>query len=146
MRTADIKAQNRWLISLSLVCPVAIVGALAFAASRPIDVAISPTALIVRGSFGVTIPAGDIERISLEQQMPRIVRKRIGIDGFRAWRGRFVLDNGREAYLYVNPPRAPYIRVQTHRTLVYMNGSDPDRTKSLFNRLQALDPSRQARE
>ena len=124
-----------WGVSASVIVPLAIVAVVMYASSRPPTVVVTPTEVTVAGTFGATVPMRDITSVTLEDSMPRVIRKHMGSDGL-ALRGRFELEGIGDGRIYVERSGHPYVLIRTRDSFVYINYSDAARTHALFDELK----------
>src|SRR5207244_1648717 len=94
----------------------------------------SPTTLSVRGAgfYRVDLPFSQISDISLQDTIPRIVRKTNGFNAGNVLRGNFRLDVLGDGQLFINRDVPPYLVLKTSGGFVIVNFDDPRRTRALY--------------
>jgi len=128
----------------SLFVPVFVVVALMFYVStRPVAVTVSRGQMSISGGiYREVIPMEDVESISLEPVLPAVL-ERINAFAFgSSLRGRFLLQDDGDARLFVERDSPPYIKVRTTKHVVWINFTDPERTRDLHATLISTVPSR----
>jgi hypothetical protein len=113
-----------------------VLGVSLYFGTRPPTVTMSPDRVSVQGSWAsAEISRDDIVAISLEQAMPKVIRKSVGFDGFGSLRGAFRLDGIGQGRLFVERGKPPYVLVRTSDSFTYVNFDDPARTRALYAEL-----------
>ncbi len=109
-----------------------------YAGSRPPVVAVSSDRLSVGGGifYGADVPFSDIQEVSLQDTIPRVLRKTNGFNAGDTLRGNFaleVLGNGR---IFINRGVPPYVVVKTKDSYVIVNFKSPQQTRELYEELR----------
>ncbi|MCM3878882.1 MAG: PH domain-containing protein [Vicinamibacterales bacterium] len=82
------------------------------------------------------IPMTDVIGLTLENTMPRVVRKYKGLDLLGIQHGRFVLEGVGNARLYLQAKRQPpFVKLETRSGVIYINYATPADTGALYERM-----------
>ena len=134
-------AWKGWAIALLL--GVALVGGLFWSQMRPPRVSVSPGGIEIETLFyGTTLPADDISAISLEPKLPRIHMRTNGFAAGGTLRGHFRVEGLGDGRLYVDVTEPPFVLVRLRRGYVFVNFSDPELTRALYEELARAWPDR----
>ncbi len=140
-RTSDGVPWLRWLPAIGL--GAALVVGIFWSQVRPPRVRVGPEGFRVDTPFyGVTVPAGDIVAISLEQRLPRLLRRTNGFAGAGTLRGWFQVEGWGKGRLYVEQGMAPYVVVRLREGFVVVNFREPERTLALYDDFARQWPDR----
>jgi hypothetical protein len=122
---------------LLLLVVGALLGALFWSQTRPPSVRVGPRGLEVAALFyGHTFPLADIESLSLEDRLPRILLRTNGFAAGGTLRGHFRVEGLGDGRLYVERSHPPYILVRLRRGgFVILNFRDADDTRNLYRLL-----------
>lgn len=101
---------------------------------------ISSDKIMISGLYKRTIKVSNIKEITLEDTIPRVLRKTNGFDFGYTLRGNFELEGEGISSIYIQENQSPYIVIKTDKRLVILNYKDPARTQSLYNDLESLYP------
>jgi hypothetical protein len=94
--------------------------------------------------YGATFDASDIETISLESSLPRILSRSNGFAGAGTLRGWFQVEGWGAARLYLEQGMAPYVLVRLRQGFVVVNFREPDKTRALYDKMARAWPDRVA--
>lgn len=101
------------------------------------NIIIKEDAIVIDGSYGITLKREDIKEIKLVDNIPEIGFKSNGYsDGGAIKKGDFKLENGEKVKLYVQSNKGPYIKISTVNFDVYINYKDISLTNQSFNNLK----------
>lgn len=128
----------KWVMPLVPVVVLSVVGATVISGSNPLQVDITADAVTVRGSWGASVPTGDITSVTLVETLPHL-RRTMGYGGWGTMRGRAASrDLGPYGHAYVTRGAPPFVvaRTATHGFLVF-NTDDPAQTRRLFEQLRS---------
>jgi hypothetical protein len=105
-----------------------------YAGMQPPSVTVSPAGFSVHGGglYSADVPIRDIQEISLQDTIPRVVRKTSGFNAGNTLRGNFRLDVLGHGKLFINRGVPPYVVVKTPDSFVIVNFDDPERTRALY--------------
>lgn len=135
-----VKRTRRWQLAILVVTVLIIggVGGLVYADTRPPRVSLDSAQFHVKSAvYGMDIALDDIESLSLESDLPRILARTNGTGAGRTLRGHFRLDKLGDGQLFLEYGSAPYLLVRTHDSFVYVGYSDPARTRQVHADLKA---------
>jgi hypothetical protein len=125
------------IIGFGALAVAAIVLGQLYVGMRPPVVDISPVRLSVRGGFyGADIAMTDIGEVSLQDTIPRIVRKIGGFHAGNTLRGRFTLEVLGPGDVFINRGVPPYVVIKTAQSFLIVNFNDPQRTRALYTELR----------
>ena len=120
------------LISLSLII---VSGFLIVGIIEP-KVVIESDKIIISGQYKRSIVNSDIKEISLEDKMPKVLRKVNGFDFGDALRGSFDLEGIGISSIYVHENQPPFIIIKTEDRTYIINYKDPEKTKDLYEEIK----------
>lgn len=123
------------LISLSLII---ISGFLIVGILEP-KVVIESDKIIISGQYKRSIDNSDIKQISLEDNMPKVIRKVNGFDFGYTLRGSFDLEGIGLSSIYVQENQSPFIFIYTDDRTYIINYKDPEKTKALYEEIKDKD-------
>jgi hypothetical protein len=135
-----VKRTRRWQLVILAVTVLLVggVGGLVYAETRPPRVSLDATEFHVKSAvYGMDIPLDDIESLSLESDLPRILARTNGTGAGRTLRGHFRLERLGEGQLFLEYGSAPYLFVRTQDSFVYVGYSDPALTRQVYAELKA---------
>lgn len=134
-------AWRRWVPAIAL--GTALVGGLFWSQMRPPRASVSAEGLEVDTLFyGAAFAAADIEAVSLESTLPRILYRTNGFAGAGTLRGWFKVEGLGEGRLFVEQGMAPYVLVRLKQGYVVVNYREPERTRALFEAMARQWPDR----
>jgi hypothetical protein len=135
----------KWVLPVVPSVILLVVGA-AVIGGNPLRVDVTPEAVIVRGTWGTSVPLADITAVQLVDTLPHLRRTR----GYGSWgtmRGRATSrDLGERGHAYVTRAAPPFIVVNTEDGFLVVNTGDPARTRRLFEELQSKVRARRRRD
>lgn len=103
---------------------------------RPPAVSVTPDVLSVRsGLHGDEIAMADIDRVTLEESLPRVLRRTNGFALGATLRGRFELEDTDNARLFLRRDAPPFVKVQASGRVLYVGFRDRRRTRQLYDEL-----------
>jgi hypothetical protein len=110
--------------------------------SKPPDVSVSPTGFTVHGGglYTADVPFSSVQEISLQDTIPRVIRKRNGFNAGNTLRGSFTLDVLGDGRIFINLGVPPYVVVKTADSYVIMNFKNPQQTRTLYEELRRYFP------
>ncbi len=109
-----------------------------YAGTQPPRVTVSSAGLSVRGGglYSADVPMRDIQEVSLQDTIPRVVRKTNGFNAGNTLRGNFRLDVLGDGKIFINRGVPPYVVVKTPDSFVIVNFTEPERTRALYAELR----------
>jgi hypothetical protein len=132
-------APHRWVSEAAAVLAgllaAIVLGVIAmmYVESQPPTVTASRETFSVRsGMYGEEIPMREVDGVSLEQTLPRVLRRTNGFAMGGTLRGHFRLDRLGSGQLFVTVGAPPYVVVRTGREFVIVNFQEPERTRTLY--------------
>jgi hypothetical protein len=135
-----VKRTRRWQLAILAVTVLIVggVGGLVYADTRPPRVSLDGAEFHVKSAvYGMDIPLDDIESVSLESEIPRILSRTNGTGAGSTLRGHFRLERLGDGQLFLEYGSAPYLFVRTRDSFVYVGYSDPARTRQVHAELEA---------
>lgn len=117
------------LVTLLLVSGLLLVGVIES------KVVINPEEIIISGMYKRTIDRDDIRVITLQDHIPKILRKVNGFNFGYTLKGNFKLEDIGLANIYIQENVSPYIVIKTDERSYIINFKDPEKTKILFEEL-----------
>jgi hypothetical protein len=106
---------------------------------RPPVVSVLPDLLSVRlGLHGDEIAMADIDQVTLEESLPRVLRRANGFALGATLRGRFVLEDVGDARLFIRRDAPPFVKVRANGRVLYVGFRERQRTLQLYDELTAV--------
>lgn len=149
LTTAEIQAQRRRarrsvivFVFMLLAIPLAAAIPTFYVFTRPPRVIVSQQGFSVRsGAYSREIPLDRITNVSLEQSLPKVLRRTNGFSFRGTMRGRFRLAEMGDGHLFLELGTPPYVMVRTKTDYVIVNFREPSRTRQLYADLAARMPN-----
>ena len=123
-------------ICIATLPVVLVVGTVLYQASQPSVFTVSDNALKVSSSFGETIRLSDIKGLQIRDSLPKELSKISGSDFGSILKGKFKVD-GRDAELFLNAAKPPFLYIETTGGLTILNDQDQVKTELLYNKLKS---------
>lgn len=138
-KTQDDTSGNNRIPMVIGICIAAfpvilLVGIVLYQSSQPPVFSISNDTLKISSAFGETISLRSIKSLQIENRLPKNLNKISGSDFGSILKGRFKAD-GKEAEVYINAARPPYLYMVTTDDLIIFNDQNQGKTEALYNRL-----------
>lgn len=109
-----------------------VVGAVLWSGQQPIEAAVRQSDFVVSGAgYSVRVPFGEIQDVSLVDDLPPIVRKLNGFSAGRKLRGEFTVAGIGPAEVFVDRDVRPFVVVKTTNGVLIVNGVNADATRRL---------------
>jgi hypothetical protein len=135
------EAGNGWYLALAVIFFVLFLPAiLMMTGSKQAAISEKTDGFRIEGMYGLTIGYSDIVKADTVNAMPSI---RIRTNGFASGsilKGNFQLSDRSKVKLFVNRKRPPFIRLQTHEKVIYINRDSHTETISLFKLIKSHMP------
>jgi len=125
------------IISLTLGITVLVAGMLIIGILDP-DVEVNEDMVIVSGMYKRNIKTDDILEVSLEDEMPKVLRKTNGFNMGYTLRGSFNLENEGNSSIFVHENKSPFVFIRTHDRLYIINFRESQETIELFNQIEEI--------
>ncbi len=120
------------VITLLTLCGV---GALLVYGQISSRIEVNPEGIVISGIYGTIIPAEEITGVSLENEMPKILRRNNGLGYGEIQKGHFTLEGLGRGRLYLESREGPFIHIFTTGSYTIINYKDPARTEALYRSL-----------
>lgn len=92
----------------------------------------------ISGFYGREIQGEEINSVSLEETIPKIVRRTNGIGLGSIQKGNFRLENIEKAKLYLHSKEGPYILIDTNKEVLIINYRDSEKTKGVYEEILSV--------
>lgn len=135
IRTKSDKIVMRITITSMVVIGLLIFTMLIYGVREP-KVEFTADRIIISGMYGSSINKEDINDISLEDTIPKVLRKTNGFDFGYILRGNFALAEVGRAKIYIHENKPPYIVIKTEKIYYVVNYKDANKTIELYNKLK----------
>jgi hypothetical protein len=135
IQAARLRARRSVMILILVVVAIPLTAAswAYYTFSRPPKVIVSQQGFSVRsGTYSRQIPLERITSVSLEQAVPRVLRRTNGFSLGGTLRGRFRLAEIGDGQLFLELGRPPYVMVRTKTDYVIVSFDEPARTRDLY--------------
>jgi len=139
IKNLENKRQNRpiWIIISFALIVLLIPMALIFSGNRGTDAQVDNRGLIIRGTYGLTIPLNEIIHVDTISSLPRITMRNNGYAFQKTRIGNFRTADRAQVKLYVKIGIKPYIVITSKdRVPIYLNFDDKQRTIKLYEDLK----------
>ncbi|KLU62800.1 hypothetical protein CEB3_c08900 [Peptococcaceae bacterium CEB3] len=103
--------------------------------SRPPVYRISGKTFSISTEYGKTVNLSDIKRVQLKNDLPKGLKKVLGINMGTILKGHFTSKNG-DLTVYINTAHPPFIFLSTTSGLIIINDRTKTDTQSLYNQLE----------
>jgi len=135
-KTRNKNRKNEFIVAMAVLLTslVLISGVLIVGIIEP-KVEVNSENIIISGLYKRTIKTTEIEGISLEENIPKVLNKVNGFDWGYTLRGSFNLEGIGQANIYIQENQSPYIVINTENRLYIINYKDPEKTINLYNKL-----------
>ena len=125
-----------WLVPIGIA---AMIAAVLVAGFREPTVTVTAEAFTVAGGmYRAELPIAAIQHISLEERLPRVLRRTNGFGAGTTLRGWFDLDDLGRGRLFVRTDRPPHVFVKSADEYLFVSYADPDQTRRLHDELQGV--------
>lgn len=128
------KTVGKVAVGLKTLVGVIIMALILYGAREP-KIEVENNRVRIKGMYGTTIDKEDIVQLSIEDSLPRILRRTNGMELVHILRGRFILEDIGKAVLLINEKSSPYIFIETEDRHYIINYKDPNKTMELYNKL-----------
>lgn len=102
---------------------------------KPADISINSQNIDISGIYGDKVPLEDIKNITLENSIPKILKKTNGIDIGNRLKGNFKLKELDKGKLFIQSKTGKFIYIFTKNSYIIINYSDTEKTESLYKDL-----------
>jgi len=128
------------LIAIGVAAVVLVVVAVVLVVGRrPVRVEVTSEHVSVSGAgYTATVPMADMTRTTLEEQMPRVLRRTNGFAFQGRLRGHFDVESLGNGDVFVNRATPPFIVLQSAGGFLIFNRDDPAETRALFEQIRTL--------
>lgn len=132
----------RWIavgaLVLGLIGLIVFGVCLAILEPRPPSAVITPDGLTVASfAYSTTVRVGEITAVSLEQRLPRILRRTNGFSAAGVLRGHFDVEGLGKGMLFVDVSSPPFVLVRTTSSFVMVGFDGPQQALELERELRA---------
>jgi len=122
------------IVGLGVLAITTFVLGMFYVGLQPPVIRISPALLSVHdGLYHADVPMSEILEVSLQDTIPRVVRKTNGFDAGNTLRGDFRLEVLGQSRLFINRDVQPYVVIKTRGGFLIVNFKDPQRTRALYD-------------
>ena len=119
----------------SVFALLAVIAILTFSNTFASEVVVNAESVQVKGMYGIEIKFNDINKISLEESLPTVLRKTNGFSAGGTLKGHFLLQDIGRARLYVNVKSPPFIYIYSADSLIILNQGARQSTEELYQAL-----------
>ena len=133
--TKSDKTEIKVFIGLIMVTGLLVSTMLIYGVREP-KVEIGADKITISGMFSSSINKEDIREISLQDTIPKVLRKTNGFDFGYILRGNFTLEEIGVAKIYIHENKAPYIVIKTENKYYIINYKDSNKTMELYNKIK----------
>ncbi|WP_041276039.1 hypothetical protein [Desulfosporosinus acidiphilus] len=125
------------VVIIPMITVTILVGMLMYLSSKPPVYTISNGTLDISTIYGENVNIKEIQSVQLKNELPVIISKINGLDGFGSTRkGEFSSDIG-NVTLYIDTTKPPFIYIKTPSELIILNNQSKSKTEALFNELNS---------
>jgi hypothetical protein len=101
------------------------------------EISVIHNEIIISGRYGERINVEDVDRIKLQEQMPRILLRTNGTAFGEIRRGYFRLENIGRAKLFLESRSAPFILIEKNNgEKIFLNRSNREQTENYYQKLR----------
>ncbi len=133
-RTPDgrMSPDIKYFLGVILVIMLSVGGSLGYGSIAP-EVTITSEYIQIGGIYGIKLRTEEIREVSLQDSLPKILRKTNGFDLGNILKGNFALEDLGHVKLYVYRSRPPYIYITREHDYIIINYKDARKTEELYN-------------
>lgn len=107
---------------------------------KEVKVTFSDSAITISGMYGLIVTYADILQADTLQILPGIRSRTNGFAAGKVLKGHFKLSDGSKVMLFVTEGIRPYLLIETQNSTVYINFSNPSRTREVYQTLRSRLP------
>ncbi|NLT95247.1 MAG: DUF3784 domain-containing protein [Clostridia bacterium] len=112
------------------------VGALMYVSMLPVNIAVNDQYLQIEDVlYGRKVKWEEIEKVTLEDELPKIEARTNGASIGEIHKGNFRLEGKKRAVLFVVSNHPPYIFIERKQGLIIINDKDQEVTMEFYNRI-----------
>ncbi|WP_332645350.1 DUF3784 domain-containing protein [Lysinibacillus sp. 54212] len=121
-----------------IISAVAFVGGgiLIYFSMQPTKVELKADALEISGMYGDTYEWGEIERLALMEELPKISIRTNGSAIGSSLKGHFKFNNGDKVKLFIDKSSPPFISFVSNGQHVIFNLEEADKTEEMYEQMQ----------
>ncbi len=122
-----------------VILPIAIVAVIVRTSEQQPRVTVSSEGMrISSGFYGVDLPWSNVTDVSLEESLPRVVRRTNGYALGGTLRGYFQVEGLGRARLFVERDQPPFVRITATEGVTYVGLGTGGGTRQLFNEISGV--------
>ncbi len=122
-----------------VILPIAIVAVIVGTSEKQPRVTVSADGMQVSsGFYGVDLPWSDVTDVSLEESLPRVVRRTNGYALGGTLRGYFQVEGMGRVRLFVERDQPPFVRITATEGVTYVGLGTGGGTRQLFNEISGV--------
>lgn len=145
LKKAPAEKKKKNTVAIIAVCVVALpvmllVGITLYQSNQPPVFTVSGGTLQISSAYGENVSLSDIKSMELKDSLPKDLSKISGSDFGSILKGKFRAD-GKEAEVYMDASKPPYLYIETSDGLVILNDATKAKTESLYNKIKAAGTS-----
>lgn len=124
-------------ISIWIVAVITVIAAAALVCeSIPVNIKVADKTLTISGSYGISIPLQNINRVERVESLPAIKMKTNGFAMGNMQKGHFQVDKLGSCRLFLNTHQGPFLIIYTEgNTPVIINRNNADEINALYNQI-----------
>lgn len=103
--------------------------------NQPTKIIINDTNIKIEGIHGQTIPINSISRVTLQEEIPKILSKKNGCDLGSKLKGSFVLKDIGVAKLFIDKNKPPFIVIKQGNNYIILNFENRYETEAKFKQI-----------
>ena len=102
---------------------------------QPNELIVKEDTVEITGMYGDIWKKEDFQKITLLEEMPKILSKENGFGTDMISKGHFNVSSYGSSLLFIHNP-SPYILIQTNDKPIFINGNNPDQTHIWYEQLK----------
>ncbi|HEX2969848.1 MAG TPA: hypothetical protein VHO46_12180 [Bacteroidales bacterium] len=127
-----------YIVAAIILFGIALPAIIIYSGNRDPEVSFGAESLTIKGIYKLNLQYSVIKDVDTLKTYPAIRRRTNGFASGKALKGNFTLSEGSRVRLYVTKKNPPYILIHTNDKPVYLNFSNPDETRTVYDRLNTL--------
>lgn len=130
-----VKKEKKILIgAISVFFTIVVIGvcSLMYASNKPSDIIIGENYIEIKGMYKTNINFDDMKEVTLEETIPKVLRKTNGSNLGSILKGNFKLEDIGHAKLFINKDKPPFIIIKLEQDYVIINRGSRQDTENLF--------------
>ena len=133
---SEKRKKSYWFSSILTFVVIGFIGVLMYLGYQPNELIVKEENVEITGMYGDIWKKEDFQKITLLEEMPKIISKENGFGTDMISKGHFKVASYGSSLLFIHKP-SPYILIQTNDKPIFINGKNPDQTHIWYEQLKS---------